>query len=140
MESLVAYKLQQHWQVSSCTGYKNLFWQNLNYLKVYTSSKTTGQIKITSEIPKQVPNLIIMPKTKYNYIYQMQQGICKFSLSIFLFIYIFQTKDWSYHWLKFIAGDWVQQIWSYRLNHKSHVAEFPFQKKLMHVWKNTFFV
>ena len=40
------------------------FANNLNYPKVYTSSKTPGQIKITS----QVPNLLNMFKTKYNYI------------------------------------------------------------------------
>ena len=64
------------------------FDNNFNYLKVYTTSKTTGQIKITS----QVPNLLIMFKTKYNYIYQIQQGIYKFLLSIFSYIHNFKLR------------------------------------------------
>ena len=43
---------------------------NLNYPKVYTSSKTSGQIEITSK----VLDLLNIFKTKYNYIYQIQQG------------------------------------------------------------------
>ena len=47
------------------------FDNNFNYPKVYTSSKTPGQIKITS----RVLNLLNMFKTKYNDIYQTQQEI-----------------------------------------------------------------
>ena len=25
-----------------------------------------------------------------------------------------ETKSWSYHWLKIITGDWIEQIWRYR--------------------------
>ena len=48
-----------------------------------------GQIKITS----QIPNLLNMFKTKHNYIYQLQKGIYKFLLSIFLFICIISNKE-----------------------------------------------
>ena len=54
------------------------FDKSLNYPKVYTRSKTSVQIKITS----QVPNLLSM--FKYNCIYQIEQAIYKFLLSIFL--------------------------------------------------------
>ena len=57
---------------------KVFFDKNLNYLKVYTTSKAPVQMKITS----QVPDLLNMFKTKYNYIYQIQQGIYKFLLYI----------------------------------------------------------
>ena len=50
---------------------KIYFDSNCNYPKVYTSSKTPSQIKITS----QVLNLLNMFKAKYNYIYQIQKGI-----------------------------------------------------------------
>ena len=63
---------------------KIYFDNNFNYPKVYAGSKTPGQIKITS----QVPNLLNIFKAKHNYIYQIQQGMYKFLLSIFLFIYI----------------------------------------------------
>ena len=43
----------------------------------------------------------------------MQQQIYKFLLYVFLFKK-FKTKNWSYHWLKIIAGEWVKQIFSYR--------------------------
>ena len=62
---------------------KIYFDNNFNYNKVYTSSMTPGQIKITS----QVPNLLKMFKTKYNYMYQIKQGIYKFLLPISLFTY-----------------------------------------------------
>ena len=60
-----------------------------------------------------------MVKTKYS-TYEIHKflyyilGIYKFLLSLRLFIYIISAKNWSYHWLKIIAGDWFKQIWSYR--------------------------
>ena len=62
---------------------KIYFDNNFNYPKVYTSSKTPGQIKFTS----QVPTLLNMFKAKYNYIYQIQQGIYKFLLSMWVMFF-----------------------------------------------------
>ena len=67
---------------------KIYFDNNFNYPRVYASSKTPGQIKITS----QVPNLLNMFKAKYNYIYQIQQGIYKFLLSTFSFSFLHNFK------------------------------------------------
>ena len=43
---------------------------------------------------------------QHQVLYQIQQQIYKILLFIFLFTY-FQTKTWSYNWLKIIADNWV---------------------------------
>ena len=57
--------------------------------------------------PPNLRNLEFLPWCK-KVLYQIQQQIYKF-LCI-LFFNWFQTKHWSYHWLKIITGDWIT-IW-----------------------------
>ena len=56
--------------------------------------------------PHSLPIFWIFSKSSTIYV--------KSLLSLFRFIYLIQTKNWSYHWLNIIVGDAVKQIWSYR--------------------------
>ena len=64
------------------------FDNNFNCPKIYTSSKIPGQIKITS----QVPNILNMFKTKYNYISNKAGNIQILVIHFSFYIHNFKLK------------------------------------------------